>query len=151
MYFKVPTYINKSAGGVVQESNTVRCIRTLEERSTSGQRKQVTVMTLNRWDNELPQRALDAFTPEEREQWAKWKADHDQAHQLRQAERELRNITQALKLSALAIREGVGQLPDPAVIWPALDAFTAALKASDQARPKRPRGRPKASPGGADA
>lgn len=146
MYFKVPTYINKSAGGVLQESNTVRCIRTLEDRTTSGQRKQVTVMTLNRWDQALPQRALDAFTQEEREQWARWKADHDKAHQLQQAKRELGNIAQALALSALAIKEGVGQLPDSATIWPALDAFTEALKNIDQPRPKRPRGRPKAQP-----
>ncbi|WP_454675911.1 hypothetical protein [Achromobacter pestifer] len=143
MYFKVPTYINKSAGGVVQESNTVRCIRILEERTSSGQRKQITVMTLNRWDNELPQQALDTFTPEERKQWETWKAEHDKSHQLDQAGRELGNIAQALTLSALAIREGVGQLPDPAAIWTALDAFTAALKASDQPRPKRPRGRPR--------
>lgn len=104
-------------------------------------------MTLNRWDNELPQRALDAFTPEERAQWATWKVEHDKNHQLDQAERELAHIAQALTLSALAIREGVGKVPDSAAIWPALDAFTAALKASDQARPKRPRGRPKLSCG----
>lgn len=144
MYFKIPTYRNKTAGGVLQESNTVRCVRTLDERTASGQRKQITIMTLDRWAGELPPRALKAFTQEEREQWARWKEEHDKAHRLQQAERELGNIARALALSALAIKEGVGQLPDPDALWPALDAFTDAINKAGQERPKRPRGRPKA-------
>jgi len=140
MYFKIPTYRNKTAGGVLQESNTVRCIRTLEERTASGQRKQVTVLTLNRWDQELPAQAQALFTPEEIEQWAQWKIQHDEEHQRRQAERALSDIAHTLILATQAVRNGEAP-PEP--LWPALNAFTAALRDAGHTQPPRPRGRPK--------
>lgn len=141
MYFKVPTYRNKTAGNVLQEGNVVRCVRVLDERTASGQRRQAVVLTLNRWANGLPAHALEILTPEEQEQWAAWKAEHDQAHQLKEAEQALRGIARSLALATLALNAGI-KAANAKALWTSVDTFTSALSQTGQPRPKRSRGRP---------
>jgi len=142
MYFKIPTYRNKTAGNVLQESNVVRCVRVLDARTASGQRKQITVLTLDRWADELPAHALEVLTPEEQAEWAAWKVEHDKAHELKQAEEALSAVVRTLVVATKAVQAGVTP-PPQAQLWPAIDSFLSALNKAGHERPKRPRGRPK--------
>lgn len=142
MYFKIPTYRNKTAGNVLQEGNVVRCVRVLDERTASGQRKQAVVLTLNRWADELPVHALETLTSEEQEQWVAWKAEHDQAHQLNKAKQSLQGIARSLALATLALNAGI-KAANAEGLWASVDALTRALNQAGQPRPKLPRGRPK--------
>ena len=83
------------------------------------------------------------LTPEERAEWAKWKAKHDAEYRKKQLGIALDAVTSTMDAAAAALRESVAAPDDPAAIWAAIEALSAALENAGFDKPKRPRGRPR--------
>lgn len=130
--------------GETRESSRVQCLRTFpDEILPSGKPRRQVVATIDRWATELPAEVRQILTPEEQALWQQWKAKHDKKDSAARASHALADAPRVLAESTLAINNGA---TPPRDLWQAIDLVSAALRAAGHARPKRPRGRPKARP-----
>lgn len=136
MHFKINRYKNKTLGGVVCEGNSVQCYR--EKPDGKGL---VMIASFNRFDPELPAEVSALFTPDEIQQWSKWKRKHDMKLRRQQLKTALDSVSSTIDLAVKAIGEGLEPV-DPEAIWKSLDGISKALERAGHSRPEKPRGRP---------
>ncbi|WP_062060057.1 hypothetical protein [Cellvibrio sp. OA-2007] len=136
MHFKINRYKNKTLGGVVCEGNSVQCYR-----EKSDGKGLVMVASFNRFDAELPAEVAALFTPDEIQQWSKWKRKHDMKLRRQQLQTALDSVSSTIDLAVKAIGEGL-EPADPEAIWKSLDGMFKALEKAGHSRPEKPRGRP---------
>lgn len=140
MLFRLKKY--KTTAGDIRESSRVQCLRTYpDEVLPSGQPRRQVVATIDRWATDLPDDVRQILTLEEQALWRQWKLKHDRKHRAAKASNALADAPRVLAESVLAINEGA---KPPSDLWQAIELISTALHAAGHAKPKRPRGRPKA-------
>jgi hypothetical protein len=99
------------------------------------------VASFNRFAPELPPEVAELFTPDEIQQWSKWKNKHDMKLRRQQLQTALDSTSTTVELAIKAIGEGLEPV-EPEAIWRALDNLSKALDRAGHKRPEKPRGRP---------
>lgn len=136
MHFKITRYKNKTLGGITCEGNAVQCYR--EKLDGNGL---AMVASFNRFAPELPPEVAELFTPDEIQQWSKWKNKHDMKLRRQQLQTALDSTSTTVELAIKAIGEGLEPV-EPEAIWRALDSLSKALDRAGHKRPEKQRGRP---------
>lgn len=136
MHFKITRYKNKTLGGVTCEGNAVQCYR--EKPDGNGLSM---VASFNRFAHELPPEVAELFTPDEIQQWSKWKRKHDMKLRRQQLQTALDSASSTIELATKAIGEELEPI-EPEAIWRALDNLSKALDRAGYKCPEKPRGRP---------
>ena len=128
MQFKITLYVNKSLGGITVEGNTVQCLRSTQDRTAKGRRRQRVICILDRWASELSAEARELLTEEEQAEWAAWKEKHDAEYRKKQLGIALNAVTSTMEAATTALRERAAEPADPAAMWAAIKALTVAME-----------------------
>ena len=144
MQFRISKY-RSSRGGELLEGNRVQCIRSGESRNASGRSLQKIIITVSRWEKELPEQARHLLTEKEQIEWKSWKFQHDIALHNKRLNGILAAVCKTLDEAAAAIGETVVPDSTAASIWASLRNVSCQLEKTGHKRPKRQRGRPRKS------
>lgn len=133
MIFRVRYQENKALG-IQYRSNAVKCYRLLDETTERGTKRQKLICTIGRWDNELPDHAVELFTTDEVREWQAWRISHDARFRRSQLQAALKALPMMLRYATAGLEERAGELstPEREQTLSALRSFMDALKAAEQ-------------------